>query len=110
MGRLQGGYFGGCTVVGKHSGWFTGVHVRRPVKKVTSLTELRRQIIHGVIDAGLAGRPLPPLNGKMSAHFADKIKAAGGGLNWAKDQPEYREIYLKKLMKWRKRQVSGRQA
>lgn len=118
-------YLGGHTVVGADSGWFTGVNHKpvgddakpwvpkkpkpAPVAKaspttaqsaIVGLDSLRLSYIHIVLDACFQKRPIPNPPKKIRTTIDAQINRAGGPLRWARAQPEFLKIIVKKRKKY----------
>lgn len=118
-------YIGGHTIVGRDSGWFTGVTARpvgddakpwvpkkpkpapvvsRPgvaskfeTKAVRAAREDAQRVayVHSVLDAHFLKCEVPNPPKKLRALDA-QVQRAGSPLRWARTQPEFEKILLKK--------------
>ncbi|HCL65136.1 MAG TPA: hypothetical protein DIC56_09905 [Rhizobium sp.] len=118
-------YLGGHTVVGRNSGWFTGVAAplvgddrppprvpKRPavpkldataaatrIEAAEKLDQLRLAFLHGIIIAAFNETAMPNPPKKAKDAFAQQLKSAGGHLEWARRQPEFAKLVAKRRKK-----------
>ncbi|RWX18277.1 hypothetical protein EHI42_08665 [Rhizobium hidalgonense] len=115
MGR--GDYFGGSTIIGPRSGWFSGVG-RASSKTVPSKSgttsnlgaEHRLHYLHAVIQAELTAKTPPAIPKKAKANLQALVDAKGGPLAWARSQVEYHQFRDKKLRKQKKKTATSKEA
>lgn len=120
-------YLGGHTIVGRDSGWFTGVTSRpvgddkkpwvpkkpksapvakKPVaetkmSKAATEDQLRLAFLHSILDAHFLKKEVPNAPKRIRASIEPKVQRAGDPLRWARTQPEFDKILLKKRKKYK---------
>lgn len=119
----KGGYLGGSTIIYANGHWkgsrlgdgFAASHRPRPkppvhvskqaVEQAQKRDTARVSFLHRVLDAALVDvKKLPTPPTKYADSIGKNVEAAGGVLNWAKQQPEFTQFLEKKRKKQKKRQ------
>ena len=73
-------------------------------KKIQPIAALRLAYLHMVIDAELRNSPIPNIPKNSCGALSESVKEVGGTQEWAKKQPAYRALKIKKQKRFDKKQ------
>ena len=72
-------------------------------KSLPTYNDQRRNLLSSVIDSQLTSSPLPELFKKIRSNLKKEVEQKNDILEWAKDCPEYHDLYKRKEVKRQKK-------